>query len=56
MLVRDSDDRKFVALASAAGAILVSSDEHLLKVRQVLDVAVMTPREFITHWQALTEH
>src|SRR5690349_8009401 len=30
-LVKDPDDRKFAALASAAGAILISNDEHLLK-------------------------
>ena len=43
-LVRDPDDRKFVALACATGAILVSSDEHLLKVRQVLDERGTSPR------------
>jgi len=46
-IVSDPDDRKFVALADAAGAILVTNDDHLLAVRERLDVPVLAPQEFI---------
>jgi predicted nucleic acid-binding protein len=45
--VRDPADREFAALAAAAGAIVVTNDEHLLGEREALDVRVLTPREFI---------
>lgn len=41
--VEDPEDRKFAALAAAAGALLVSSDAHLLAHRGRLEVA--TPAE-----------
>lgn len=44
--ITDRDDRKFAALAAAAGAVLISNDDHLLSVRQQLDVRVLTPAEF----------
>jgi predicted nucleic acid-binding protein len=40
------DDRKFAALAQAAGATLVSNDDHLLNHRDRIDVPVLTPGEF----------
>jgi uncharacterized protein len=46
-LIPDPDDRKFAALAAAAGAVLISNDDHLLGVRQQLDVTVLTPAEFL---------
>ncbi|MGH7630249.1 MAG: PIN domain-containing protein [Gemmatimonadales bacterium] len=46
--ISDLEDRKFAALAQAAGAVLISNDEHLLKGRDQLHVPVLTPREF---WQ-----
>ena len=46
--IPDPDDRKFAALARAAGAPLISNDQHLLAVREHLDVPVLTPRDF---WQ-----
>lgn len=52
-LVKDPDDRKYAALASAAGAILISNDQYLLKARPALEIAVMTPKEFLEHWQTL---
>lgn len=55
-LVKDPDDRKYAALASAAGAILITNDEHLMKVRAGLGLAVMSPKEFLEHWQALNAH
>jgi predicted nucleic acid-binding protein len=44
--IADPDDRKFAALASASGATLISSDEHLLSHRDRTDLIVLTPREF----------
>jgi uncharacterized protein len=46
-MVPDPDDRKFAALAAAAGAILVSNDDHLLAVRDELPVRVLTPSELL---------
>jgi uncharacterized protein len=45
--IEDADDRKFAALAEAAGAVLVSNDDHLLSQRAQLPFAVMTARELI---------
>ena len=44
--IPDPDDRKFAALAHAAGAILISNDEHLLGHRDHLGLTVLTPSEF----------
>jgi len=44
--VPDPDDRKFAALAHAAGAVLISNDEHLLGVRDRLGVTVLTPGDY----------
>ena len=44
--VPDPDDRKFAALAHAAGAILISNDEHLLRYRGSMDLTVLTPSTF----------
>ena len=44
--IPDPDDRKFAALAHAAGAILISNDEHLLRNRDRMDLTVLTPGEF----------
>ena len=43
--IPDPDDRKFAALAHAAGAILISNDEHLLR-SQDPDLTVLTPTAF----------
>ena len=43
--VPDPDDRKFAALAEAAGAVLVTDDDHLLAVRDRIDTDVLPPRE-----------
>lgn len=43
--VADPDDRKFAALAAAAGAVLVSNDAHLLALRDRLSITVRTSRE-----------
>ena len=47
--VPDPDDRKFLALADAAGATLISNDEHLLSQRESSPVPILTPGEF---WEA----
>jgi uncharacterized protein len=43
--IADPDDRKFAALAAAAGAVLISNDDHLLSVRNQLSLQVLTPTE-----------
>ncbi len=45
--VPDPDDRKFMALAEATGATLVSQDDHLLGRRDQTDVSVLTPEAFV---------
>lgn len=45
--IGDPADRKFAALALAAGAILVSSDRDLLSVREALPLRVAKPAEFL---------
>jgi predicted nucleic acid-binding protein len=47
--IPDPEDRKFAALARAAGATLISNDKHLLASRDHLNLPVLTPGEF---WQA----
>jgi predicted nucleic acid-binding protein len=44
--IPDPDDRKFAALAEAAGAVLISNDEHLLGSRDRMRPAVLTTGEF----------
>lgn len=44
--IPDPDDRKFAALADAAGAVLISNDDHLLGYRDRRHPAVLTPGEF----------
>jgi uncharacterized protein len=46
-VVADPADRHFAALAAAAGAALVTNDEHLLSVRGRLPFAVLTPGEVV---------
>lgn len=46
--IPDPDDRKFAALAHAAGATLISNDDHLLRHRDRRDVTVLTSHEFWT--------
>jgi len=46
--IPDPDDRKFAALAQAAGAVLLSNDQHLLGHRDRMELTVLTPSEF---WQ-----
>ena len=50
--IEDPEDRKFAALALATGAIVISSDAHLLSCRDELPVTVLTAREFLE----ITEH
>ena len=50
--VPDPDDRKFAALAEAAGATLVSNDAHLLNERQQYDFPILSPGEF---WDSYLE-
>jgi uncharacterized protein len=48
--IPDPDDRKFAALADAAGAVLISNDEHLLAHQDRIAVPVLTPGAF---WRRL---
>jgi predicted nucleic acid-binding protein len=45
-MVPDPDDRKFAALAAAAGATLITNDEHLLGFRDRLNLPILAPAEF----------
>ena len=53
--IPDPDDRKFAALAQAAGAVLVSNDRHLLDQRDRMELTVLTPSEFWQHQQRSRE-
>ena len=44
--IPDPADRKFAALAAAAGSVLVTQDDHLLAQRERSRITVLTPREF----------
>lgn len=44
--IQDPDDRKYAALAAAAGVVLVSSDDHLLSNRDRGGLQILTPGEF----------
>lgn len=43
--IPDRGDRKFASLADRAAVPLITNDDHLLAVRDSLDIAVMTPRQ-----------
>jgi predicted nucleic acid-binding protein len=44
--IRDAEDRKFAALSAAAGAVLITSDSHLLENRDRAAIEVLTPAEY----------
>ena len=44
--IPDPDDRKFAALATAAGVQLLTNDAHLLESRQRAQIEILTPAEF----------
>jgi len=45
--VPDPEDRKFVALAEATGAVLITQDEHLLNDREQTEVPILSPEEYM---------
>jgi putative PIN family toxin of toxin-antitoxin system len=52
----DPDDDKFVGLALEGQAkYLISGDPHLLNLGQVQTVVILTPRAFISLWEARKE-
>ncbi|MBI3958796.1 MAG: putative toxin-antitoxin system toxin component, PIN family [Chloroflexi bacterium] len=52
----DPHDDKFVTLAVAGQAeYLVSGDNHLLNVASIFGVTVVTPRAFLSLWEAQRE-
>lgn len=48
--VPDPADRKFAALADAAGVPLVTSDQDLLQGRERASVPILTPAEFVRRY------
>lgn len=46
-VIPDAHDRKYAALATSTGAVVVTGDSDLLGVRQALDVAVQRPSEVL---------
>jgi predicted nucleic acid-binding protein len=48
----DPDDDKLLALAAAAGAVLVTSDRHLLELGALAPVPVRRPTDFARAWLA----
>jgi predicted nucleic acid-binding protein len=44
--ISDPEDRKFAALAEAAGAALITSDRHLLEHRERAAFGIFTPGEY----------
>jgi predicted nucleic acid-binding protein len=44
--IPDHDDRKFAALAEAAGAVLITNDDHLLSNREPSGLEILTPAEY----------
>lgn len=49
--IPDPDDRKFMALAAATAATLVTNDAHLLRERARAPTLICTPGEFWTQMQ-----
>jgi uncharacterized protein len=49
--IPDPEDRKFAALAEAAGAPLVTNDDHLLSSRERAGVAILTPGAYLKQRQ-----
>ena len=47
-ITEDPDDDKFMVVALSAGAVVVTGDRHLLSVSGWRNVAVLTPRDFLT--------
>ena len=45
-IVSDPSDRKFVALANATSAILITNDDDLLSIRLDIGVNIMSAEEF----------
>jgi predicted nucleic acid-binding protein len=44
--IPDPDDRKFAALSEAAGAALITNDDHLLSSRERMALEILTPGEY----------
>ena len=49
--IADPSDRKFAALAKAAGAVVISQDDHLLSCRNRLPLDVLRPKEYV-NWES----
>ncbi len=49
--IPDPDDRKFAALAKAAGVVLLTNDHDLLSGRDQAEIEILTPGEYLTDWR-----
>ncbi len=47
--IADPDDRKFVALSEASGAVLITMDYDLLSIRNEVSIPILTPGEFLSN-------
>ena len=46
-IIEDKSDRKFAALAHACGVLLITNDSDFLNIRDLLDITVLRPSEFV---------
>ena len=47
VMIADRDDRKFVALSSAAKTPLVTNDNHILPQKRAAGVEILSPHAFV---------
>jgi uncharacterized protein len=47
IMIADRDDRKFVALSSAAQTPLVTNDNHVLAQQRAVGVEILSPHAFV---------
>ena len=46
----DPDDNKFIDCALSAKAVIISGDNHLLKLKKCQEVYILSPREFLNQY------
>lgn len=51
--MRDEPDNRILECAVAAGAeVIVTGDNHLLKLKRFRNIAIMGPRDFLSRYQS----
>ena len=50
--ISDRDDRKYAALAAAAGVVLLTNDDHLLRSRDLSRIEILTPAEYWRQYES----